>query len=112
MIEAALHTFLTGLAGLSAVGTRVEPAMNNPSGALPRIRYTRVAEPNRVFSNSGFANLSQVVLQVDVISSTYAQAKTLAAVIQDEDGYAGNWDDDWEVQLLRVDHLRDVPQPA
>jgi hypothetical protein len=112
MIEAALYSFLTGLSGLSDVGTRIEPAMNNQTTTLPRIRYTRVAEPNRVFSNSGFANLSQVVLQADIIASTYTQAKTLAAVIQDEDGYTGNWNADWEVQLLRVDHVRDVPQPA
>jgi len=112
MIEVALYTFLNGLAGLDDVGTRIEPAMNSQTSALPRIRYTRVSEPNRVFSNDGFANLSQVVIQADVIASTYLQAKTLAAVIQDNDGYAGNWNDDWEVQLLRVDHIRDVPQPA
>jgi hypothetical protein len=111
MIEAALYTFLHSLDGLSDVGTRIEPASNNQASTLPRIRYTRVAEPNRAFSNDGFANLSQVVIQADVLASTYTQAKTLAKVIQDEDGYTGTWDE-WNIQLLRVDHIRDVPQPA
>lgn len=112
LIDAGLYSFLTGITALSDVGTRVEPALSNPSSTLPRIRYTRVAEPQRHISNSGFSGLTQTLFQVDVIASTYTQAKALAQAIEDQDGYAGQWASDRQVQQLRVFHVRDVPQAA
>jgi hypothetical protein len=112
LVEAGLASFLEALDGLSAVSTRIEPAVSNQSSTLPRIRYMRIAEPTRHISNSGFSGLSQTIFQVDVIASTYSQAKTLAAVIQDEDGFQGDISPDREVQQLRVMQTRDVPQPA
>jgi hypothetical protein len=111
-VDAGIYPFLTGIDDLSAVGTRVEPAMSKPSSTLPRIRYTRVAEPTRHISNDGFSGLVQTLFQVDVIAATYAQAKALAAAIEAEDGYRGEWTEDLEAQQLRVFHVRDVPQPV
>ncbi len=109
-VEAALVSFLGSIAGLASVGDRIEPAASTQSSSIPRIRYLRVGEPARVFSNDGFAGLASASIQVDVIAATYSQAKSLAKAIQDEDGYRGVWATDREVHQLRVFQPRDVVQ--
>jgi hypothetical protein len=84
-VEAALRTHLLDDASIAAlVGTRIYP-IRAPQGetTLPRIVYQRIGNETLI-SHEGFGGHQTTQIQIKVVASTYAGAKALAKLVEQQ----------------------------
>lgn len=76
-LEVKLYTALTGSALVTAYTTRIYPVIAPPEVTLPYIVYMRVAG-GQINTLSGYATCENPLIQIDIISSSYSQVKTIS----------------------------------
>lgn len=76
-LENKLYTALTGSTLITATTTRIFPVVAPPETILPFITYVRV-NGGQINTLSGYATVENPSVQIDVFSTGYSQAKTLA----------------------------------
>ena len=81
-IESTLYAALSGDDGVAAlVSTRIYPQIAPDSAAVPYITYQVVATTAHNILN-GAPGTERKVIQVNCVSNTYTQAKSIAAAVK------------------------------
>jgi len=80
-LEPKIYTLLSGDALISAlVSTRIYPVILPQNVTLPAITYSRISG-GQINSFSGYSNLENPRIQIDVWGVTYASVQALAALV-------------------------------
>lgn len=106
-LETTLVTLLTGHAGLGAlIAGRLYPLALPQTPTLPAVVYSRIST-RRIYSQSGFSNLSRPRFQFDCWAATYLGLLALVAqLIAALESLAGDG-----ISVAFVENEIDMPEP-